>query len=467
MKKTILLLIAVLFVIGESRAQSRVIDSLKALLKKEKCDTARVTLLNKLNIEYYQTKSDSAISYGLEALTLSQKIHYDKGAAVSLNRIATAYTNAGNAPKAMDLLLQALKINEKINNRDGIARNMANLGTVYTYMGDYHRAIGYEIRAAKIFEQLNDKIDPSKCFSTIGLAYEALSKYDSAMVYAQKSYEGEKTFNKDKQGAALGLIGAVYYFTNEPDLALSYFRLSVSRFKQWGAVGGISNCYFGISKIYDKKGHADSALNYAYQSFALSYKLNKYTSGIDDIGSYLGELYKKRGNTDSAYYYLTLAKAAEDSVTSQQKLNQFQSLGFDEKLRQIELANTEEKVAEERKRNLQFAGIAIGIFTFLVLFFALSRSVIVKERFIKYFGVFMLLAVFEFINLLIHPYLAKVTNDSPLVMLMILIGIGALLVPLHHQLEQWISHVLTEKNKQIRLAAAKKTIANLEGGKNH
>ncbi|WP_295664263.1 hypothetical protein, partial [uncultured Mucilaginibacter sp.] len=78
-----------------------------------------------------------------------------------------------------------------------------------------------------------------------------------------------------------------------------------------------------------------------------------------------------------------------------------------------------------------------------------------------------LLAVFEFINLLIHPYLAKVTNDSPLVMLMILIGIGSLLVPLHHQLEQWISHVLTEKNKQIRLAAAKKTIARLEGGENH
>jgi tetratricopeptide (TPR) repeat protein len=466
MKKTILLLLAVLFVIGESRAQNRVIDSVKILLKKEKRDTARVTLLNKLNVEYYGTKTDSAMSYGLEALTLSQKIHYDKGAAISLNRIATVYTNTGNAPKAMELLLQALKINEKINNRDGIARNMANLGTVYNSMGDYHRTIGYEMRGAKIFEQLNDKIDLSKCFGAISIAYRALSKYDSAMVYAQKSYEGEKTFNKDKQGAALGLIGAVYFYTNEPDLALSYFRLSVSRFKQWGSVAGISNCYFGISKIYDKKGRADSALYYARKSFAISYSLNKYTSGIDNAGSYLGELFKKKGNTDSAYYYLTLAKAAKDSVTSQQRLNQFQNLEFDEKLRQIELANTEEKAAEERKHNLQFAGIAVAILTFLILFFALSRTIIVKENFIKYFNVVVLLAVFEFINLLIHPYLARFTHESPPLMLLILIGIGALLVPLHHKLEHWIAHVLTEKNKQIRLAAAKKTIANLEGDAN-
>ena len=74
-----------------------------------------------------------------------------------------------------------------------------------------------------------------------------------------------------------------------------------------------------------------------------------------------------------------------------------------------------------------------------------------------------LLAVFEFINLFIHPYLSHATNDSPVFMLLILIGIGALLVPLHHRLEKWITKIMVEKNKKIRLAAAKKTIATLEG----
>jgi hypothetical protein len=44
-----------------------------------------------------------------------------------------------------------------------------------------------------------------------------------------------------------------------------------------------------------------------------------------------------------------------------------------------------------------------------------------------------------------------------------MVCIAALLVPLHHRTEKWILHRLVEKNKKIRLEAAKKTIAKLEG----
>jgi hypothetical protein len=48
-------------------------------------------------------------------------------------------------------------------------------------------------------------------------------------------------------------------------------------------------------------------------------------------------------------------------------------------------------------------------------------------------------------------------------MLVVLIAIGALLIPLHHKLEKWITKIMVEKNKKIRLEAAKKTIQQLEG----
>ena len=47
-------------------------------------------------------------------------------------------------------------------------------------------------------------------------------------------------------------------------------------------------------------------------------------------------------------------------------------------------------------------------------------------------------------------------------MLLALVCIAALLIPLHHKLEKWATHKLVEKNKQIRLANAKKTIEELE-----
>ena len=130
------------------------------------------------------------------------------------------------------------------------------------------------------------------------------------------------------------------------------------------------------------------------------------------------------------------------------------------------MVTAELKAKKERSHNLQYAGIAVGLISLLILFLVLSHSIIVKKKFIEFFAVLGLLALFEFINLFIHPYLAHATNNSPLFMLLILIGIGALLVPLHHKLQQWITAIMVEKNKKIRLAAAKKTIATLEGDGN-
>jgi len=85
-----------------------------------------------------------------------------------------------------------------------------------------------------------------------------------------------------------------------------------------------------------------------------------------------------------------------------------------------------------------------------------------NSKLIKFFGVIALLIVFEFLNLLLHPFLERVSNHSPVLMLLALVCIAALLVPLHHRIEKWATNQSVEKNKQIRLAAAKKTIQELE-----
>ncbi len=58
-------------------------------------------------------------------------------------------------------------------------------------------------------------------------------------------------------------------------------------------------------------------------------------------------------------------------------------------------------------------------------------------------------------------FLKRITHHSPVLMLLALVCIAALLVPLHHKLEKWATTKLVEKNKLIRLAAAKKTTQEL------
>jgi hypothetical protein len=115
----------------------------------------------------------------------------------------------------------------------------------------------------------------------------------------------------------------------------------------------------------------------------------------------------------------------------------------------------------ERRLNIQYALIALGIVTFLVLFLLLSSSIIVSEKWISFFGILSLLIVFEFLNLIIHPHLENFTDHSPLLMLIALVLIASLLIPMHHRIEKWVKEKMTEKNRKIRLANAKKTIEEL------
>ena len=145
-------------------------------------------------------------------------------------------------------------------------------------------------------------------------------------------------------------------------------------------------------------------------------------------------------------------------------IQQNQLLTFEEDLRQQEVVVGKIKEEDERKQNIQYALIALGIIVLLTLYLLLSRSFITNTKLIEFFGVIALLIVFEFLNLLLHPFLERITNHSPVLMLLALVCIAALLVPLHHKVEKWSTAKLVEKNKKIRLASAKKTIEELEKG---
>ena len=443
-------------------AQTNARDSLKQLLQKEKTDTGRVLLLNALSYEYFESKPDTAISLALEALSLAQQIGFEKGKAESLNRVAIAYNVLGNYPKAMELLLQALQINEKINNLDGIRRNYNNIGNIYIEQEDYQQGLDYYLKAKVLAESTNDKKSLSLTYVNVAEAYFFLKIFDSARLFANRANDvASKIVYPRMIGTALSLLGNIHFQTEQNTLALEYFRLSVPHLTVSENNVELSETFLDIAKVFQKMQQQDSTLWYAKQSLLLA-KETGFTKLIRDAGRFLSAYYRSMRIQDSAYFYQDITKAANDSLFSQQKTRQLQSLAFDEKLRQQEIAAEDMQTKEERKRNLQYAAIVVGLISFIILFFILSRSIIVKEQFIKFFGIVGLLAVFEFINLYIHPYLDRLTNHSPFWMLAILICIGALLVPLHHKLEKWITKIMVEKNKKIRLAAAKKTIEQLE-----
>lgn len=460
--KKIFLPLFVILSMSYTYAQTGNRDSIIQLLQNDKEDTSRVLHLADLSFEYLESKPDTMMKLALQALELSRRVGFLKGEAVSLNRVGNAYGSFSNYAKGMEVYLQALQINEKINNLDGKQRNLNNIGNIYREQEDNRQALNYYFETKLLAEQLSNKRNISVVCDNIALSYINLKIFDSARLYAQHGYDIAYNINYSRLvGNTLNTLGKIHFELGQNNSALEHYRLSIPYSIKAKNDLRLSETFLDIAKLFEKISQKDSIHFYARQSLLMA-KERGFTEQVRDAGRFLTSYFRTINKADSAFFYLDITKIANDSLFSQQKQRQFQSLSFDEKLRQVDIAAAELKDRKKRNHNLQYASIALGLLTFIILFLLLSHSIIANQKLIRFLGVIALLIVFEFINLFIHPYLSHATNDSPLIMLLVMVCIAALLVPVHHRMEKWISHRLVEKNKKIRLEAARKTIEQLE-----
>lgn len=279
----------------------------------------------------------------LKGLELSRRIGFNNGEAASLNQIGNAYSILGNYPKAMEVYLPALKILEKINNVEGIAPTLNNIGNIYRLQGEYHEAIEYYLKVKKLAERSNNKDLVSVNLGNLARSYLALKQYDSAKIHAQAAYDIATKLNYHLRiGNFLSLTGDIYSETGQKKLALEYYRRSQPYKKLSESDRGLSETFLGMAKLFENEGRMDSTLFYANQALKIADE-KKFRKEFLEASSFLYSFYKKRGNVDSALFYLEAAKAANDSLFSQQNVRQLQSLSFDEKLRQQDIENEKSK----------------------------------------------------------------------------------------------------------------------------
>ena len=53
--------------------------------------------------------------------------------------------------------------------------------------------------------------------------------------------------------------------------------------------------------------------------------------------------------------------------------------------------------------------------------------------------------LFEYLTLLLHPYVAEITHHTPVYEMLIFVTIAAILIPGHHRIEHWLIEKLIQK----------------------
>ncbi len=442
-------------------------DSLKNVLAATTNAIARFDLYSKLGEEYFSSGNNNLDSAScLKMLQIAQQLNNDSLLAISYNFAGNLFLfNTGDYSKSLEFFFKGIPLAQKANDKRRLSSLYIDISIVYENLGNRDEQLKY-IRKAEA--ALPAKSSPMYNYMIRQVQYNYsryflfMKKPDSAMHYTQALNETNLRLRSFLyETYAQMLLGAVHEQLADKDLAGFHFK----RANEQSDSMQYSYVKFIIKPAYINfllnNNEIAAAQQQAQQLLETGKQLNNYDYKQAAAG-FLRSVYDSLHQTDSAYYYARLESAFRDSVFSKEKTNKIQSLAFSEQLRISEEEAKNKQEAEQRKQNIQYALIALGIIIFILFFLLLSRRFIIHSKVIEFFGVIALLIVFEFLNLLLHPFLERITHHSPVLMLLALVCIAALLVPLHHKLEKWATHKLVEKNKAIRLASAKKTIEKLE-----
>ena len=433
-------------------------DRLITALSSAKTDDERQDIMMELFDLYENFSVDSNMHYANKVLAFGKQSDNLLVEARALDEIGYVYYRIDNRQKCLEITLESLRMAEKTGNQRLIGIIYIGLASVQTD----EKAIPYLQKAIEYLENTSGYKELLIALNDITIDYVRLDNPDSALIYAQWAYKLIQQHNyKTYLGYTLASLGTIQLKLGNSGLALEYYKLAVNDAIGQGSDPLLYNAYNQLVQFYQEQDNSDSVFHYSQQIYELAQK--GPVRWMITPSRIFYEMYKKQGKGDSALKYHEMYKAAQDSLFNIQKIQQVQAMSIEEDLRQQEIMQEKEKANEERKHSIQYAALAIGIIILLICFLLLSRSIIVNEQLIEYFNIIGLLIVFEFINLVLHPYLGNLTNNSPVLMLLIMVCIAAILVPVHHRLEKWLNGILVERNKKIRLAAAKKTIEVLEG----
>ena len=260
-------------------------------------------------------------------------------------------------------------------------------------------------------------------------------------------------------------LATVHAARAEKDLAEPYFKRALAVADSFKLPEPLIGASAGYAKLLIGQGRAAEALACARKGFEATEDVRQPLIMIKSTTA-LSDAFSANGMTDSALVYSKLSHAWRDSLTGLQNKSQLQNQLFTQELKDREDAKLREEEIAARSRNIQFGIIALVVITLGIFLLIFSRTAVVGAKAIRNLSLIALLLFFEFINLLLHPFLDRVTNHSPLLMLLCMAAIAALLIPLHHRMEHWITNMLVSKNNRVRLEAARRTIEELEARPN-
>ena len=447
---------------------------------------------------------DKALNYANQGFSLISTLSNDSLTVEAHNTYGAVYLARNDKTLSLRNYLTALRLAEEMKEESKLEKKAKatllrncylNLSRFYKTIEDYDKAIDYYARAYKKLDDLTEKQVPYQRvidINSIGNLFSDKKSYDIAISYFERSVKMADSlrfstlkipgyvsllnqylhldqpkkaleYMRSSQGQALtgyltklGLsavtdqvYAVIYTQLDQYDSARAYFSKAMPYFEKSTSEHNKINFYIQLATFYKKSGENSKATEYFLQVKEMGDRLGQLENA-QEAAAQLDSLYTKNGNYQLASQYNRIYYQYKDSIEKLSKAKELTQVeAADEQQRQERLIKEQEEI-KRRRNNIQYMAITIGI-VFLFISLVVLGMFKVSATTIKMIGFFAFLMFFEFIFLIFKKNIYSITHGEPWKDLLFMIGLAAILLPLHHWLEEKVIHYLTSHN---RLTAA-------------
>jgi tetratricopeptide (TPR) repeat protein len=465
-------------------------DRCKELADEKGLSEYKVTALL-LYARYYRNLSQpqKALEYNNQAIALASGLGSDSLLSIAHGGIASSWHALSNKISEF----QSLLLQQDFAERSGISRLIQDS---YFRLGFFYQGIKEYEKAKDEFSLCRQEAEKSHDLYEVFLALEGLARCYLAekdqrlgLAFCDQAAKLADSLDRDDLRIRINLDVLNYYFNGTDPVSGFRYMDEHPRILAFVKSYGAEFQLFKLHAILNTaRGNYDSALYYLHAAEPEEYSQRaNYSEKYDftmqmanvlglikryheqektlirassfadslndleakrDVALQLDSVYDTLGDYKKSKAYLFQYMTLRDSIGKLSKQDDLLNIEIENTAQRAEQQKIKEAERTRVRNNLEYIGITAAIATiFIVLVvFGVFR---ISPAVIRALGFFAFIFLFEFIILLLDNQIHDLTHGEPWKVLGVKIVIIAMLLPLHHWLEQRTTHYLTQKAHRL------------------
>lgn len=287
---------------------TKLLDSLRNVIKLHPNDTSGVSALNQLAKTYWLFKPDSALPILRTSIWIAKKIKNKKW--ISGTLLFEAYT-LGTLEK-YDSALMLYKNAAEIAHEGKYFRNegmsLSGIGNIYNASGDYNLALPFYMRALAAFDKTGDSVGIAQTYNSLGSLFESQGDYKLSLNYHFKALAiKEKKSSKSAIAMSYNNIGNVYSSLKDYRKALAFHLRALALRKEINHLSGMASSYVNIGIAYMKLNNISEGITFQEKAFEIYKQINDHY-GMITSSLNMGTFYGKNKQYEKAGQFLFFAE---------------------------------------------------------------------------------------------------------------------------------------------------------------